>query len=179
MLGRMTTAVVGAALTVMAIGCSRATPGVATATPPKFPDLNAFQAVDPAPYTMQFGRGGGGVFFSTPDGLQCGWASLANGPDDHVSAVCDGPIPGLPDGAPPGRDGCQQVGVASTKPTDLGPYGFHDGGCPAITAPVLNVGQKLTAANTTCLVGADRLTACIDPGLNRGFVLQPSGSWTF
>lgn len=27
--------------------------------------------------------------------------------------------------------------------------------------------------------GADRLTACIDPKLNRGFVLQPSGSWIF
>jgi hypothetical protein len=63
--------------------------------------------------------------------------------------------------------------------SDLSPYGFFDGTCPAITSPMLNVGQKITAANTTCLVGADRLTACIDPILNRGFVLQSSGSWTF
>jgi hypothetical protein len=65
-------------------------------------------------------------------------------------------------------------------PTDLGPYSFQKGtGCPVVTSPLLNVGQKITKADITCVVGADRLTACIDPILNRGFVLQPSGSWTF
>lgn len=179
MFSRIATAVIIAIFTTATVGCARGTPGVATATPPKFPDTNAFQPVDPARYTIGFGRGGGGVFFATPDGLQCGWASLANGPQDHVSAGCSGPIPGLPEGAPRGRYGCQSVGTASSMASDLSPYGFFDGTCPAITSPMLNVGQKITAANTTCLVGADRLTACIDPILNRGFVLQSSGSWTF
>lgn len=64
-------------------------------------------------------------------------------------------------------------------PKDLGPYVFQKDGCPVILSKLLDVGQKVTTANTTCLVGANRLTACIDPILNRGLVLQPSGSWTF
>jgi hypothetical protein len=152
--------------------------GTATAAPPGFPDLNAFQPVDPAHYAMG-GRGGGQTFFATPDGIQCGWP-LTDKPDDHVSAGCAGPIPGLPDNAPVGADGCSAVGTSTSLPSDLGPYGFHKGtGCPVITSQMLNVGQKISASNITCVVGADRLTACIDLILNRGFVLQPSGSWTF
>lgn len=93
MLTRMAIAIASGTFAVLALGSCYARHVVATAEPPKFPDLNAFQPVDPAPYTMQFGRGGGGVFFATPDGLQCGWGSLANGPADHVSAECDGPLP--------------------------------------------------------------------------------------
>lgn len=167
-----------AAISVVWLGVSVVGAGAATAAPPGFPDLDAFQPVDPAPYTMHFPRGGGGVFFATPDGLQCGWASLANGPQDHVSAGCNGPIPGL-EPALVGSDGCSRVGTAASMPSDLGPYGFGKSGCPVISTAVLNVGQRITAANTTCLVGTDRLTACIDPFLNRGFVLQPSGSFTF
>jgi len=176
--GRLTLAVLTGVFSVVGLGFSLAEGRPATAAPPGFPDLNDFQPVDPAPYTMHFGRGGGGVFFATPDGLQCGWASLANGPEVHVSAGCNGPIPGL-DSALVGNDGCSGVGASTSLPSDLGPYGFSKGGCPVISTPLLNVGQKITAANTTCLVGADRLTACIDPILNRGFVLHPSGSWTF
>jgi hypothetical protein len=179
-LSRIAVAVVTGTFTIVGLGFSLAGPGAATATPPGFPDLNAFQPVDPAPYTMHFPRGGGGVFFSTPDGLQCGWASLANGPQDHVSSGCNGPIPGL-DAASVGSDGCSGVGTSTPSglASDLGPYVFSKGGCPVISTPVLKVGKKFTAANTTCLVGADRLTACIDPILNRGFVLQPSGSSVF
>ncbi len=169
----ITTTVIAATSTLAIV----AHPAVSSAAPPGFPDVDSFQSVDPAQYTMQSGRGGGGVFFATPDGLQCGWASLASGPDAHVSVGCSGPIPGLP-GAGPGG-GCDGVNVATALASDLGPYLFQKGTCPVITSPLLNVGQKITAANTTCVVGADRLTACIDPILNRGFVLQPSGSWTF
>jgi hypothetical protein len=176
---RAVAAVIAGIFVATVASCSRATPGVATAAPPKFPDINGFQAVDPGRYTTLFGRGGGGIFFATPDGLQCGWASLADGPQDHVSAGCSGPLPGLPEGAPRGRYGCEYVGTASSMPSDLSPYGFFDGTCPVITSPLLNAGQKITSANTTCLVGADRVTACIDPILDRGFVLQPSGSWIF
>lgn len=72
------------------------------------------------------------------------------------------------------------MGSPTSLPTDLGPYSFQEGtGCQILTTPLLNVGQKITTAGITCAVGGDRLTACIDPLLNRGFVLQPSGSWTF
>lgn len=170
-------AIIGA-LTVLGLGCSRGTPGVATATPPKFPDLNAFQPVDPALYTSA-ARAGGATYFATPDGLQC-IVPAPSKPGDHVSASCDGPLPGLPDNAPIGSDGCSVVATPTSLPTDLSPYSFQKGtGCPIITSPLLNVGQKITSGDITCVVGADRLTACIDAILKRGFVLQSSGSWTF
>lgn len=179
MLSRVTLAVITAAVAVLSLACSRNAPGVATATPPpKFPDLNAFQAVDAAPYTAA-ARAGGAAYFATPDGLQCVLPNPPK-PGEHVSASCDGPLPGLPDNAPVGSDGCSVVASPSSLPTDLNPYSFQKGtGCPIITSPLLNVGQKLTKGDITCVVGADRLTACIDPILNRGFVLQSAGSWTF
>jgi hypothetical protein len=177
-LSRIAVAVITATVAVLGLGCSRAAPGIATATPPNFPDLNAFQPVDPAPYTAA-ARAGGAAYFVTPDGLQCSLPN-PNKPGDHVSASCDGPLPGLPGNAPVGSDGCSVVGPPTSLPTDLGPYSFQKGtGCPIVTSPLLSVGQKITKADITCVVGADRLTACIDPILNRGFVLQPSGSWTF
>ena len=179
MLNRLAVVIATSMLVVVAPIASLAEPAIASAAPSGFPDLDSFHPVDPAHYTVQNARGGGGVFFATPDGLQCGWASLASGPDAHVSAGCVGPIPGLPEAAPVGDQGCESVNVASDLASDLGPYIFQKGTCPVITSPLLNVGEKITAANTTCVVGADRLTACIDPTLNRGFVLQPSGSWTF
>lgn len=152
----------------------------ASAQPPGFPDLNAFTPVDPAPYTAS-ARGGGDTFFKTPDGIQC---ALPNPypwkPGEHLSAGCSGPLPGLPAGAPASPDGCTEISTPTGMPTDLGPYSFQKGGsCPILTSQSLVPGQKITAGAITCAVGANRLTACIDPALNRGFVLQPSGSWTF
>ncbi len=170
----MAVAAITATVAVLGLGCSRTAPGIATATPPNFPDLNAFQPVDPAPYTAA-ARAGGAAYFVTPDGLQCNLPDPSK-PGDHVSASCDGPLPGLPGNAPVGSDGCSVVGPPTSVPTDLGPYSFQKGtGCPIVTSPLLTVGQKITKADITCVVGADRLTACIDPILNRGFVLQPSG----
>jgi hypothetical protein len=177
-LNRMAVAVIAGTVTALALGCSHAAPGIAKAAPPNFPDLNAFRPVDPAPYTAT-AHAGGAAYFATPDGLQCSLPNPAK-PGDRVSASCDGPLPGLPADAPVGGDGCSAVGTPTSLPTDLGPYSFQKGtGCPIITSPLLNPGQKITKADITCVVGVDRLTACIDPILNRGFVLQPSGSWIF
>jgi hypothetical protein len=52
------------------------------------------------------------------------------------------------------------------------------GGTPGMWKTV-EVGQQISSSNITCVVGADRLTACINRVDNHGFVLQPSGSWTF
>lgn len=153
---------------------------VAVADAPEFPDLNAFTPVDPAPYTAS-ARGGGETFFKTPDGIQC---DLPNPypwrPGEHLSAGCSGPLPGRPAGAAAGPDGCTEVSTPTGMPTDLGPYSFQKSGfCPVLTSKLLAPGQKITAGDITCVVGGGRLTACIDPVLHRGFVLEPSGSWTF
>jgi hypothetical protein len=39
--------------------------------------------------------------------------------------------------------------------------------------------QKISGTNGTCAVGENELVACIDADNKHGFVLQPSGSWTF
>ncbi|BBZ15142.1 hypothetical protein [Mycobacterium branderi] len=178
MLNRTPIAIIANTFAVAWLGVGLAASGVASAAPPGFPDLGAFQPVDPARYTAA-PRAGGAAYFVTPDGIQCIMPTPYK-PGDHVSAGCSGPLPGLPPDAPVGSDGCSAVGSPTSLPTDLGPYSFQKGtGCPIITTPLLDVGQKITKGDITCLVGADRLTACIDPILNRGFVLQPAGSWTF
>lgn len=155
-----------------------AQPGTANAIPPGFPDLDTFSPVDPRGYTAG-AFGPGAAYFVTPDGLQCVLPNPYK-PGDHVSASCTGPLPGLPLNTPIGPDGCSTVTTPSSLPDDLGPYSFQKGtGCPILTSPPLTVGQKITTGGITCAVGDDRLTACIDHVLNRGFVLQPSGSWTF
>ena len=173
-----TVAAMGGVLAAAGLGFGLAGPDTATATPLGFPDLNAFQPVDPTGYTAS-ARAGGAAYFVTPDGLQC---TLPNPPKpgEHVSASCSGPLPSLPAGAAVATDGCSQVAAPTSLPTDLNPYTFEQGtGCPILTSPLLDVGQKITKGDITCVVGADRLTACIDPTLNRGFVLQTAGSWTF
>lgn len=175
----MAVGIVRSAVAVSGLTFALAGAGCAAAQPPGFPDLNAFQPVDPSGYTAS-ARAGGAVYFVTPDGLSCIVPNPYK-PGDHVSAGCGGRLPGLPDNAPIGPGGCSLVANPTGLPTDLGPYSFQKGtGCPIDdTTPLLNVGQKITTGIITCVVGADRLTACVDPILNRGFVLQPSGSWTF
>lgn len=177
MLRKPSAPVLGATVAVMGMGLLLVGVGRAAAQPPGFPDLNDFQSVDPTGYTAA-ARAGGATYFVTPDGVQCILPNPTT-PGDHVSASCGGPIPGLPDTLV-GERGCSGVDTPTSLPTDLGPYGFtKDANCPVLTSPLLNVGQKITAGGITCVVGVGRLTACIDPVLNRGFVLQPSGSWTF
>lgn len=43
----------------------------------------------------------------------------------------------------------------------------------------ISTGKKLVGDNSTCVVGKKNLVACIDADHKHGFVLQPSGSWTF
>lgn len=39
--------------------------------------------------------------------------------------------------------------------------------------------EKLVDGGMSCAVGTDRYVACINMRTNHGFVLQPSGSFTF
>jgi hypothetical protein len=94
---------------------------------------------------------------------------------------CHGPLPGLPVDT---YGSCPLVLQTFEQASRSEPFRFErsDGLCSPSTDTLLDVGQKLTlVANdtTTCVVGANDLVACIDGDNQHGFVLQPSGSWTF
>ncbi|BBZ12529.1 hypothetical protein MBRA_27240 [Mycobacterium branderi] len=69
-------------------------------------------------------------------------------------------------------------GVAQPISSDF-VFDRHGGACPPFNAAALNAGQKIETGDVTCAVGANQLLACIDPSRDKGFVLQPSGSWVF
>jgi hypothetical protein len=145
---------------------------IASATPAGFPNLDAYVE---APPSIDFSRpdrwANGYAFFRTPDGLNCMAGPLSR---------CSGALPGVG----PEFATCGEVSRTDGQGGRSQPFALRAlqaaecevGG----TDPVLEVGQKLTLAGnhtTTCVVGADRLTACIEN--DHGFVLQPSGSWVF
>jgi hypothetical protein len=152
----------------------------ASALPPGFPDLNAFTAVDAASHIVHYPRSGSDVVIATPDGVQCSWG-VAGGPDPHTDVHCSGHIPGIPASVPDdGRTGCARLGKSggAVGATYLYVFDRHAGSCPPFPV-TLTVGQKISATNITCVVAAGNVTACIDPIVNHGFVLRPSGSWVF
>jgi hypothetical protein len=156
---------------------------MAAAAPPGFPDVNAFSPVDPNSHTVGNPRSTI-IGFRTPGGVVCTWG-FSTDPNDHDAVECGGNVPGIPDSAPDGgSSGCAQVKVADYPAQRSGPYVIykHGGPCPSSFSNLilpLNAGQKLTATNITCVVGAGDLTACIDSSDGHGFVLQPSGSSGF
>jgi hypothetical protein len=156
-------------------------PPTASALPPGFPDLNAFTAVDAASHVVRYPRGGAAVGFATPDGVECQWGILAD-PNAHTDIRCSGDIPGIPASVPDkGGAGCAQVAQSGglVGSTYLYVFDRHGGyTCPPFPAS-LQVGEKITLSNITCVVAPGNVTACVDPVVNHGFVLQPSGSWVF
>ncbi|PQM44511.1 hypothetical protein C1Y40_05331 [Mycobacterium talmoniae] len=109
--------------------------------------------------------------------MLCRWqGQVPSDPNAYVDVRCSGNIPGIPDDNDPG---CAHLGATGIH----GPYVFTRGigDCPPFPGwiAVLEVGQSVSDNNISCVVGAGNLTACIDPVHNRGFVLQPSGSWVF
>jgi hypothetical protein len=145
-------------------------PPPADAAPPGFPDLNAFvEASGSTDFSRPDKWANRYAFFRTPDGISCMIGSLKQ---------CHGPIPGLPASDPATCPMVIQTYDARSEPFRITQ---SDKPCAAPTDNLLDIGQKLTFAayDTTCVVGENRLTACIDSGNDHGFVLQPSGSWTF
>jgi len=135
--------------------------------PPNFPDLKAFEDVNPADPKLT------GTNFVSPNQIGC----VVDLPPHHVT-VCTGNIPGLPESVP--GTGCGEVRKADQATADA-PYVFQRdiGACTTSRAMPLAAGMKLTAKNATCAVGKNDLVACIDADNKHGFVLQPSGSWAF
>jgi hypothetical protein len=153
--------------TLAIVVCACTSPARVKAEPPQgFPDLNAFTAVDPLKYSV------GGRAFVSPEQISC---SLDRGPNKSI--VCGGNIDGIP--AAVTGSGCPDVRKPE-GPTDA-PYVIArpDGECVTARYVPMHAGQKLSGDNGTCAVGEDNLVACIDADNKHGFVLQPSGSWTF
>jgi hypothetical protein len=101
---------------------------------------------------------------------------LAHGPNNSI--LCGGNITGVP--ASVSGAGCPEVRKPEDGPSDA-PYVLSrpPGECTTARYAPMTAGHKLTDDSGTCAVGEDDLVACIDADNKHGFVLQPSGSWTF
>lgn len=163
-------------LAVLMLGLTACSPSPDTASsepppepkpPADFPDLNAFTAVDRDDYRV------GGTSFVTPDQIECvlDWGA-------HRSIRCGGNIEGLSESVT--GTGCPHVRKSPDGPSDA-PYVITRSENPCVSARwvPIEAGHKLVAGNGTCVVGEENLVACIDADMQHGFVLQPSGSWTF
>ena len=122
------------------------------------------------------------VAFSTPDGVRCGIYPLGG---IGNSVRCYGSVPGLQGlglSLDPNAENPCDFGEATLRTANPGVIKLIRGTCPAGLADVapISVGQKVSVGTTTCGVAAGNVTACIDKaGGGHGFVLQPSGSWSF
>jgi hypothetical protein len=167
-------------------------PRAAALPPPGFPDLNKFIAVPADGYAATPRQGGGPrISFSVTPTLVCDfYGGPAPAPQPSQDIKCSGDAPGMDDVPFPGgghsKPGDCVVGAVNFK----GPgyelsrmtYGGCDGNPPALPsgAKALGPGQKLSYLNVTCAVGADNVVACLDiTSGDHGFVLDPSGSWSF
>lgn len=149
---------------------------VANAQPPGFPDVDSYPAVDANEYKVIGAHpSGSGWSFSTPAGMLCQDSLI---PD--LGVFCRGPE--------------ASVGVSLTK---LGQFGKPEvGSDDTTTYPLLSTGMKIDAGNgVVCAVIADDALACRakkpdswaadtpDPPDRHygehGFVMRPSGSWTY
>ena len=161
---------------VVSVSCAAA-PQHAAAQPPGFPDLGGFAPVSVDDYIEPPVKGPPYAYFSTPYNIACffeageviaAWSSQA--------ITCNGEFPGLDNGSCViGRAEAAGMGPAYAVSRTGEPCGkqFSHG-------RLLNVGQKVTALNATCAVGADHLVACLDTTRGQhGFVLKPSGSMAF
>lgn len=156
-------------LTVLGLGLAACSSAPTTATPPaNFPDLNAFAAIDPNDPKRTYD------LFVSPEQISC---SLDAGPQKE-SIECSGSLLRLPDSVT--GAGCPTVRKVGDS-TDA-PYAFErsEPECGSSRFMPLAAGRKIVGKNgNTCVVGDGGLVACIDADNKHGFVLKPSGSWTF
>lgn len=160
----------------MSTSCTTA-PQHAAAQPPGFPDLGAFASVPVENYIEPPEKGPAFAYFSTPYNIACFFEAGEVIPAWAGQAItCNGESPGMDNGS------CV-VGRAAAA--GMGPaYGLTRTGEPCGAqfshGKRLDVGQKVTAFNATCAVGADHLVACLDTTRGQhGFVLKPAGSVAF
>lgn len=155
------------AILLLGLTACSATPPELPSPPPGFPDLNAFNPVDRNDFKVA------GPSFVTAEQVDC---RLDRG--STRSVICDGDIAGFPNDIP--GDGCPVARKPDGAPGDT-PYVLTrwDHPCTSARSMPISTGKKLVGDNSTCVVGKNNLVACIDADHKHGFVLQPSGSWTF
>ncbi len=152
---------------VLAFGLAACSSAPKTADPPaNFPDLRGFTPVNSNEPKVT------SAAFRTAEQITC---VVDFGPQKAI--VCSGNLRGLPDSA--NGKGCPSV-RKSGESSDA-PYAFERSGreCASSRVMPLAAGRKMVGRNGTCAVGDDGLVACIDADNKHGFVLKPSGSWTF
>ncbi|OHT81603.1 hypothetical protein [Mycobacteroides saopaulense] len=154
----------------------------ANAQPPKFPDVDSYPAADLGEYRVIGAHPSmSGWVFSTPGGLACQSNMIAD-----LGVSCTGRIVGA-------GEGMNTVAVSLTKPGLIAQYEQTPDDHPY---PLLPTGTKLAPGNgVVCAVIADDALACRaqkpaswpqdtpDPPDRHygehGFVVQPSGSWSY
>ncbi|WP_166548276.1 MULTISPECIES: hypothetical protein [unclassified Mycobacteroides] len=155
----------------------------ANAQPANFPDVDSYPAVDVGEYRVIGAHPSmSGWVFSTPGGLTCWDAMIA-----EIGVSCSGALPGA-------RPDMNTVSVALTGNGTIRRDDPHPGGVNEY--PLLPTGSKIAPGNgVVCAVLADDALACRakkpdswpkdtpDPPDRHygehGFVVQPSGSWTY
>lgn len=112
--------------------------------------------------------------FSTPFNIHCRFAAAESEPVWHSQDInCMGDMPGA--------NSCV-VGAASPGPGPAYVISTTGDNCGAshMNGALLNVGQKMTYRDATCVVGSDHIVGCLDTSHgDHGFVLNPSGNVAF
>lgn len=185
-----------AAVTVAAgLVISPSAPRATAQPPPRFPDLDSFTAVPPDDYVVTYLRGRRTLIFATPHNVLCSFEAPVEPIPKGASHIhCDGDLPGLVKDQPASDRGgaAKSCGVGTVDFSPSGSYeflpynrkcgdgSFHPDDFPYWSGRPLDVGQKTSYGGVTCAVGPDQFLACLDTiEGDHGFVLQPSGSWTF
>jgi hypothetical protein len=131
----------------VAAACVLAAAGRAHASPPGFPDVDAFPAVDPANYEVMGSHpSASGWTFSTPAGLRCRDSLI---PD--LGVFCQGPAAST-------GSGMTTVSVSLTKE---GEFGQTETDLGQGTYPLLPAGLKIAAGNgVVCAVPSEEVLVC-------------------
>lgn len=157
-------------------------PPAHAAPPPNFPDFAGFDVVTSTHLATYQRTDQQVVKFSTPDGLACLMSALGG---VAPSVRCYGPVPGtagLAVTADPTAKAPREFGIAQLHAANEGTINSFRGDYPTdlAGAALLAPGEKVTLTTMTCGVAPAGVTACLDTADGgHGFVLQPTGSWTF
>lgn len=184
----------GAAMSVFAVP--------AQAQPAGFPDLSKFTAVSSEPYITRWSKGATDMSFLafvTPYDIGCRFGAPKELADSGQGVRCGGAPVGVDnipttdlmkrEVATPKSGDCVVGSVGPGDDSAGAPYQlshYFYGGCdgkspgPINRGSLLAVGQKVSYGHVTCVVDTNTIVACLDTASDEhGFVLKPSGSWTF
>ncbi|CPS09521.1 Uncharacterised protein [Mycobacteroides abscessus subsp. bolletii] len=153
----------------------------AAAEPPGFPDLNTYAQVSVDSYVQAASRGASAIGFSTAEGVSCSMSHPPHPGGQNQLISCWGPLPGLQDIHAIGSGPCD-TGLVSKYGDNTYGISHKKEECKKYppSSKLLNPGQKISYGDQTCGVGDSGSVACIDRSVGEnGFVLQPSGSFSF